>query len=624
MRATMSTNIILLDSATKMDTLVKSDEMPAYVLSADKTLFYLRSGEKPLPIPLAQNQFDSLVNQLKYNKVLADVENQAKPRVKKQLRPSELGIISKLTNHTISFAQSGVIKSLAAYLKWAGIELEPNSNGICNGLAAVYCKYVLEDREDEFFDMIQKINDKRFLGDYTQEAQLNKFVGEVLFAYLPSQFNKDLNQSRAVEQLKVSDGQGDSEKLQNLFQFSTSATAEQWASIIDTIKQEGVAYSVGTMDHAMAIRFKNGKFRLYDPNYTVGVKTFDTAIELTNELMKCFDIKQADPDGFTRLPMNIKMIGNPYKPVPPIAVDKKDLLKRLVNEPGFSVKATLELALKDNDKELVETLLAEGVQPEFLQLVTAIKENSLDVLPLALKKASLTPEEEMGLLRAAFMAGKDKAFKLLADEYDLSEAELSFRKELLADASTSANPECIRQAIALFSAREITTAISNEVIINAIKAGHTGTLGLLLEKTPITTLEDAIKFLQAAIDANQSNMVAYLTNKYPQFKAAEAITITPTLVDEKNIKLIGYLQNAGAKLQEGVGVEQKIKERQQFQLAFEKKERDYPETLSLWESFIKTLRSFTNFVKSTAFLNVCYTEKEPDQAPPFRPSSNIP
>lgn len=53
--------------------------------------------------------------------------------------------------------QNIIIEKLNNYLMWHNLPIHMNEHGICNGLAAVYVKYVLDDRQDEFEQMLYQI-----------------------------------------------------------------------------------------------------------------------------------------------------------------------------------------------------------------------------------------------------------------------------------------------------------------------------------------------------------------------------------------------------------------------------------------------------------------------------------
>lgn len=58
-------------------------------------------------------------------------------------------------------SQNHLINRLKAYLTRCNLPIKVNEGGICNGLATVHAKYVLEGRGDEFFDMLNYISGKK-------------------------------------------------------------------------------------------------------------------------------------------------------------------------------------------------------------------------------------------------------------------------------------------------------------------------------------------------------------------------------------------------------------------------------------------------------------------------------
>lgn len=56
-----------------------------------------------------------------------------------------------------SVDQKQVIDKLNLYLKRHNMPVQMNNEGVCNGLATLYAKYVLEGKENQFFKILEEI-----------------------------------------------------------------------------------------------------------------------------------------------------------------------------------------------------------------------------------------------------------------------------------------------------------------------------------------------------------------------------------------------------------------------------------------------------------------------------------
>ncbi len=77
--------------------------------------------------------------------------------------------------------QEKIITNLNKYLDWHNLPIRMNESGVCNGIATVYAKYVLEHREDEFLMMLEQI---ALLNPNDELAsQVNHFATEVVLSF---------------------------------------------------------------------------------------------------------------------------------------------------------------------------------------------------------------------------------------------------------------------------------------------------------------------------------------------------------------------------------------------------------------------------------------------------------
>lgn len=184
-------------------------------------------------------------------------------------------------------SQSRIIDNLNKYLEWHNLPVRMNVGGICNGLASVYSKYALEGKEDEFFNMLYYVSGKNPTSDI--EMQLNHFVAEILVSFDTIQFDPNLPAFRSIEALTINN-----QKLKSAFDFAITTKDKNWAEILKTITlQDKEVMRVVGAQHAVSISKKDGKFRLYDPNYQSGAKEFATEEELFKSSIKmCFILRK--------------------------------------------------------------------------------------------------------------------------------------------------------------------------------------------------------------------------------------------------------------------------------------------------------------------------------------------
>lgn len=81
--------------------------------------------------------------------------------------------------------QESIVPRINEYLKAQNIPLKFDEQGVCNGLASLYAKYVLEGRADEFQDLL-----KRASNVTAYDEEVNTFINQVLLTMEPELFNK--------------------------------------------------------------------------------------------------------------------------------------------------------------------------------------------------------------------------------------------------------------------------------------------------------------------------------------------------------------------------------------------------------------------------------------------------
>ncbi|CDZ78948.1 hypothetical protein BN59_03263 [Legionella massiliensis] len=79
--------------------------------------------------------------------------------------------------------QARVIANLKRYLDWHNLPFRMNREGVCNGLAAVYAKYALQGKQEEFKRILSKITTMSI--DPESDEQVNEFAKDVAQSFKP-------------------------------------------------------------------------------------------------------------------------------------------------------------------------------------------------------------------------------------------------------------------------------------------------------------------------------------------------------------------------------------------------------------------------------------------------------
>ncbi len=174
-------------------------------------------------------------------------------------------------------SQKRIIDNLNQYLKWNNLPVRMNEDGVCNGLASVYAKYFLANKEAEFFDMLKYIAGEKINAE--MESKVNHFVVEIVTSFAPRKFNPAISPLHSSEMLTINN-----KPLKAAFNFGTTTTKRNWAEIISEInlREDEVMRVVGT-HHAICVSKKNGLYHIYDPNYSAGARSFQNEQDLIQE-----------------------------------------------------------------------------------------------------------------------------------------------------------------------------------------------------------------------------------------------------------------------------------------------------------------------------------------------------
>ncbi|MBL7478454.1 hypothetical protein [Legionella bononiensis] len=446
----------------------------------------------------------------------------------------------------IGMDQYHLIPMINAYLQHQGkIQLKADNNGLCNGLSSVYCKYVIEGKQDEFIKIIQAIIKKAGaialikkgeIAEGTQQfnesgeisdSQINKFIGEAIFALLPEEFDKRYAQDDSVSLLGVSipvkDADGKltgaliSKPMQKVYNLGLIAKTEEWSKIFEQMKANETSWTISSLKHTIAISVIDGQFHVYDPNDRK-IMICDNGEELANLLASDSFGPDRNKQPLTQMPLTINVMAHPDKQISYGFPDKAELVEGLMEEdPAFLTRMIdvnvsnfdqLSVAAMQNDVRMIEVLFDLGVTGSDMALARAAKHNRLDAIEVLLRpeykdrmvglefgfvtstydKACVNAIEE-GRIEALERLLKDEDIGKRFDEYIQNPY---VQKRYLQLAAKSNNPECIEKVISLIEKNnpgiDIPGLITDaKAIPKAIATGNRSCIELLKEKAGLET-----------------------------------------------------------------------------------------------------------------------------------------
>lgn len=169
------------------------------------------------------------------------------------------------------------------------IEFRLNEQGICAGLAALFVKYSLEGNLNIFFDQKMRLTrlakfdhiPSNLLGFITHIERLFNVPFYTRFKKQQSEIEKEIK----INQIPV----------KNEYNLGMVTQAGHWAEIFKHLKQENRSFLILSTNHAIAMHYAHGQFKLYDPNYGVDYNVFDDTDKLVAAIRIAFNYKGSNP-----------------------------------------------------------------------------------------------------------------------------------------------------------------------------------------------------------------------------------------------------------------------------------------------------------------------------------------
>ncbi|WP_419419366.1 hypothetical protein ACNVED_12745 [Legionella sp. D16C41] len=496
----------------------------------------------------------------------------------------------------VDISQAKIIEKLNAYLTYNNSSLKLNPTGVCNGLAYVYAKYVFENKEQEFFKILEHISQGSKSKDFSDD-EINYFIMQVMLAYLPQEYDQKLSQQSSGQILKVND-----KPLNSIFNFSLVTTDQNWAEIFKSIALEKDEVMIITgVGHAVAVRKVNDHYLLYDSNNPSGLK------ELFNEEKLAIELhKQSLRYTSQNMALNIHILPHPEKqvkrshPFPePIHLydshikSNEEATATATSSTGKIVN-TLYYAAHSGDKDTLEYLLHFKWTSDNIKQATivAIEANNINAIKPLVKQVEQRgfPDFHPWLLRLALISGRyevcdtlleDPAFKhYYTDRLNLniSSTNISFRKDLpfaiqaIDFAAQGGNEKLLKEV--LNNAKNFSQlqnflnagsvdktnclySVIDSTIKNTINSGSGECMTLLMEEIkPLQfSAEDKLDYLLLAIRQNKSQVAVALIkviemDEGPELakKLFSTITIPDQAAKNMNLAFLRRLEKHGVKL----------------------------------------------------------------------------
>lgn len=460
------------------------------------------------------------------------------------------------------YHQAQIIKVLNQYLDYHHLpevyRLHPE--GICNGLASLYARYVLEKKGDEFLGLLKYMSEKNH--DAEWDEKVNQFVIEVLKYASPHLFTHTIGQTTSHHTTVI-----DGRNITISYKLGLITTAANWASIVTDLNlADGEVMLVKSLKHSSAIsRSTTGEYIVYDPDYTTGVKPFTDEKTLLNELRdNVFEYKNDN------IGLSIEIIrpaDSPPKKYPKVNAIYNQYIPQNSNLSATRLDSTwhmLNFAARISDTKAIKKLLhlneIGGLDFAITQL---IHENRTNILPLLLQKASFI-DKLTHLLKCAKM-GKSESLDCILKNLKVTLPLIyeiilpSYFMQLIHYAAEGGNQsilkkilDCIKEPNLLLATIFEKDKNNKDTLMHAICSTSAACLIELLntldEHHQVLTPEQQLEYLSFAIKQNNPIMVETLlthgNNRMP-IKLLATIELPFTVLERTDVYLLQNLQQHG-------------------------------------------------------------------------------
>lgn len=495
--------------------------------------------------------------------------------------------------------QAYITLVLNEYLQLHNLPIRINEGGTCTGLASVFTKYVLEGKEQEFFNILNAIAERQIKKE--MEDKINIFVAEVVLSFNPSTYSPELDQRRSMDTLWVN-----GEHPKTSFKFGVVTSDKHWESIIQKLDlQENEVMPIHSINHSIAITKRGGTYFVYDPNYTWGVQSFTTEQALIKAL---HDNVFNYADG--PLCMHLEIFSSHKKEPARTYPNINDLYKNHIDDNCINQVAkfkkspltfdTLTTAARIDDVAAVNYLLEHGATPP---LIAGSIDEATNILHIAIhtghnalrtlvskmdpKYIDDIPEEKIhNLFIYASFCGKEDSFDVLLENERFARvfnkwlADTEGNKKLISAATDGGNVKLLQKILSLrktciedkksdptfINPDQKNSGVNLQVKENmnkAIASGNIEYIKFILGDSTVTESEpnihinteyldltfdeiEIMQYLTSAIKENKYFIVEFLLNKVP-IETLKTIKIPYSILEKTDPYIFLALKDKGIK-----------------------------------------------------------------------------
>lgn len=462
--------------------------------------------------------------------------------------------------------QRRLIYKLNAYLEWHNLPIRLSEYGICNGLASLCCKYFLENKQDIFFTVLEKISAFDKYSDI--DDNLNHFIVELVLTFDPKEYNKSLNQAQSIQAIKI-----DEKTIKPFFTLSLATNDKNWIEIFtDLDLQQDEIIQLSSINHVVTINKTTDGFIVYDPNYETGFKKIKDIKKLIREL-------HGNVFHYSRPNMGLELNIFSIKEQTRTLLSASDIYKKYLTKSNIDKVAkssgmifnTLERVAACGRQADIDELISLGAdlsRNNYAAIHIAISENNIEALKAMLNKIPFTDETKklyQASLVTALEYGRMEACKILLEKPEISEIfrklidNLNHATELMQLAAGGGNPELLKYLIENIKPHNL-YPIHSLVIQKYIKGKNaidlaidSGCLGsvrifmniLLNAKIKLNELEK-MRYLVKAININNPPIVRELINQVDK-DSLKRMTFTAGSIWKTDLGILALLKEKGAK-----------------------------------------------------------------------------
>ncbi len=280
-------------------------------------------------------------------------------------------------------SQSKIILKINHILRNNKTDFFLNRDGVCSGLAALFIKYALEDREEVFFRRLEQVNKLALDYQLGQNGTVDRFLLDIETYFNPGKYSGYQYQQEDLEQFVTIN----TRTVRNEFNAGFIANATKWEKILTLIQRERRAFYMVSNGHAIAGKYLGKQFVLYDPNYENSPRVLSNTKDLVQELTQCFDINSAE------MGLSVRVFANPTQPICTDYPSKEDVHAVLSEAPKEPLYKTISI-----DNKLFSSLKFAAIAHDSFSIRAMLNHPNFDAQYVGVELLSRNFIEELGQL----------------------------------------------------------------------------------------------------------------------------------------------------------------------------------------------------------------------------------